>query len=56
MKVIKLLPGILISVAIAALAVWVESLMHIHLIGAAVIAMFIGMMLNYSLKNTEVFA
>ena len=55
MKVIKLLPGILISVAIAALAAWVESLMPIHLIGAAVIAMFIGMVLNYFLKDTKVF-
>ena len=55
MKVIKLLPGILISVAIAALAAWVESLMPIHLIGAAVIAMFIGMVLNYFLKDTTVF-
>ena len=55
MKVIKLLPGILMSVAIAALAAWVESLMPIHLIGAAVIAMFIGMVLNYFLKDTTVF-
>ena len=55
MKVIKLLPGILMSVAIAALAAWVESLMPIHLVGAAVIAMFIGMVLNYFLKDTTVF-
>ena len=55
MKVIKLLPGIIMSVAIAALAAWVESLMPIHLIGAAVIAMFIGMVLNYFLKDTTVF-
>lgn len=55
MKVIKLLPGILMSVAIAALAAWVESLMPIHLIGAAVIAMFIGMVLNYFLKDITVF-
>lgn len=56
MKVIKLFPGILISVGIAALAVWVEGLLPVHLIGAAVIAMFIGMLLNYFLKNTTVFA
>ena len=56
MKTLKLLPGILLSVAIAALATWVESLMPIHLIGAAVIAMFIGMLLNYFLKDTMLFA
>ena len=46
MKTLKLIPGILLSVAIAALACFIESLLPIHLIGSVVIAMFIGMMLN----------
>lgn len=46
MKILKWIPGIALSVAIAAVAVWIESLMPIHWIGAAVIAMFIGMVLN----------
>lgn len=56
MRYIKLLPGILLSVAIAALACWLESLLPIHLIGSAVIAMFIGMFLNQFLSKTAVFA
>ena len=56
MKIIKLFPGILLSVAIAALACWLESLLPIHLIGSAVIAMFIGMFLNQFVRTTDVFA
>ena len=56
MKVLKLFPGILISVAIALFAVWVESLLPIHLVGAAVIAMFIGVLLNPLIKGKKVFA
>ncbi|MBR4079386.1 MAG: YeiH family putative sulfate export transporter [Christensenellaceae bacterium] len=56
MKILKLFPGILISVGIALLACWLESLLPIHVIGSAVIAMFIGMILNSFLKNTVVFA
>ena len=56
MKISKLLPGIGLSAAIAALACWLESLLPIHLIGSAVIAMFIGMLLNSLLKNTKPFA
>ena len=56
MKTLKLIPGILLSVAIAALACFIESLLPIHLIGSAVIAMFIGMMLNGVIKNTKFFA
>lgn len=50
MKFLKMLPGIGLSLAIAALATWLESLLPIHLIGAAVIAMFIGMGINALLK------
>ena len=56
MKVLKVFPGIILSVGVAILACWLESLLPIHLIGSAVIAMFIGMILNYFLRNTKVFA
>ena len=56
MKAIKMIPGILLSLAIAALAVWLESLLPIHIIGAAVIAMFIGMILNTFLRKTKLFS
>ena len=55
MKVLKVFPGIILSVGVALLACWLESLLPIHLIGSAVIAMFIGMILNYFLRNTKVF-
>ncbi len=55
MKFLKTLPGIGLSLVIAALALWLESLLPIHVIGASVIAMFIGMALNYLLRNTNVF-
>ena len=47
MNAIKLLPGLVLSVAIAFVAVWVENLLPIHLIGGAVIAMFLGMLINH---------
>ena len=40
--VMKILPGFLLSLAIAAVAKFIESLFPIHLIGASVIALFIG--------------
>ena len=56
MKVLKIFPGIILSVGVALLACRLESLLPIHLIGSAVIAMFIGMILNYFLRNTKVFS
>ena len=56
MKFIKLFPGIILSVCIALLACWLESLLPIHLIGSAVIAMFLGMLINHYIKNTKVFS
>ena len=56
MKVLKVFPGIILSVGVALLACRLESLLPIHLIGSAVIAMFIGMVLNHFLRNTKVFA
>ncbi len=55
MKILKLLPGIGLSLAIAILSLWLESLLPVHVIGAAVIAMFIGIALNSILKNTTIF-
>ena len=42
----KLCPGFILALAIAAAAKWIESLLPVHLIGASVIALFIGMILN----------
>ena len=47
MKVLKFLSGIVVSVAVAAVAFFIENLLPIHLIGGAVIAMFIGMLVNH---------
>ena len=51
LKITKPLPGVLSSVVIAALACYIESLLPIHVVGSAVIAMFIGMIINYFLKD-----
>ena len=51
---LKFIPGILLSVGVAALACFIESLLPIHLIGSAVIAMFIGMSINHFLKDRKV--
>lgn len=56
MKVLKLLPGIILSAGVAVLACFIESLLPIHVIGSAVIAMFIGMILNHFLSGFTLFA
>ena len=53
---LKFIPGILLSVGVAALACFIESLLPIHLIGSAVIAMFVGMSINHFLKDRKVFS
>ena len=50
------LPGIFLSVLVAAIATLIESLLPIHVIGAAVIAMFIGMIFHSILKKTKIFS
>ena len=55
-KILNYVPGIALSVIVAAIAWFIESIMPIHLIGAAVIAMFLGMLINYFLKDTKVLA
>ena len=53
MKSLKFLSGVAVSVVIAAIACLIENLLPIHLIGGAVIAMFLGMVVNYFIgKNT----
>ena len=42
----KILPGFLLSLAIAFVAKLIESVLPIHIIGASVIALFIGMFIN----------
>ena len=56
MKFLKHIPGIILSAVIAFLACWIENILPIHLIGSAVIAMFIGMFLNHFLHNTTLFS
>lgn len=46
-KIIGILPGFLVAVVIAFVARLIESVIPMHLIGASVIAMFIGMILNH---------
>lgn len=46
-KILSAIPGVLASIAIAALAKYLESLLPIHIIGASVIALFLGMLVNY---------
>lgn len=52
-KIIELIPGFVLALVIAAIATFLESLMPIHIIGASVIAIFIGMIINYFWKPTS---
>lgn len=56
MELKRNLPGLAAAVVIAALACWLESLLPVHLIGSAVIAMFIGMFINYYAKPNALLA
>ncbi len=51
---IKIVPGFLFALAIAAISVFLEHLLPIHLIGASVIALFIGMFLNGLLPKSAI--
>lgn len=53
MKIVKIFPGFLLSVAIAAVSCLIENLLPIHLVGSAVIAMFIGMIINHFSGNQK---
>ncbi len=50
---LTILPGLGLSMAIACVAKLLEELLPIHLIGASVIAMFIGMIINAIRKPSE---
>ncbi|MCI2056520.1 MAG: putative sulfate exporter family transporter [Oscillibacter sp.] len=45
-KAVGILPGFAVALVIAVVAKWLESVLPIHLIGASVIALFIGMIIN----------
>ena len=55
-KITDTLPGLAAALAIAAVATFIESLLPIHIIGAAVIAMFIGMAFEPLVKKTPIMA
>ncbi|MCI7768103.1 MAG: YeiH family protein [Oscillospiraceae bacterium] len=55
-KITELLPGFMAAIAIAAIAKLIEGLLPIHLIGASVIALFIGMLINNFRKPSEHFS
>lgn len=46
-KIVELIPGMVIALLIAGIAKYIEGLLPIHLIGASVIALFIGMGMNH---------
>ncbi|MFI3205857.1 MAG: YeiH family protein [Clostridia bacterium] len=45
-KFFKIIPGVAVAISIAFVAQFIEGLLPIHLIGASVIALFIGMIIN----------
>lgn len=55
-SILNILPGFFTALIIAAIAKWLESLLPIHLIGASVIALFIGMILNQIKKPGKTMA
>ena len=56
LKILNLIPGTALAVLVAFLACFLESLLPVHVIGSAVIAMFIGMAINPLLGKTKLFA
>ena len=56
MSPIKVLPGMLLAAVIAAVSSWLESLLPVHVIGSAVIAMFLGMIVNHFWMPTAFWA
>lgn len=55
-KAARLVPGFALALLIAAFAKFVEHILPIHLIGASVIALFVGMIINAFWKPTKLFA
>lgn len=54
-ELFKVIPGLGVALVIAAFAKVLESLLPIHLIGASVIALFLGMLINYFVKPSSLF-
>lgn len=52
----KVLPGLCVALVIAAFAKLLESILPIHLIGASVIALFLGMIINHFVKPNAMLA
>lgn len=52
----KLVPGFAAALIIAAISKLIESFLPIHLIGASVIALFIGMIINHFCKPNDTFS
>lgn len=55
-KYTEIIPGFLLALVIAAFAKWLESLLPLPLIGASVIALFIGMIINSIKKPSPLLA
>ena len=53
-KFFGVIPGALMAVALALVGCYIESLMTIHIVGAAVIAMFLGMVVNHFMKPNKI--
>ena len=52
-KIASFVPGFALALVIAAVSKWLERLLPVHLIGASVIALFLGMLLHSLLKPSE---
>lgn len=52
-KYLELIPGFLLALIIAAVAKFIENLLPIHIIGASVIALFIGTIINSFYKPNQ---
>lgn len=53
---IQLVPGFALAIVLAAIARGLEALLPVHLIGASVIALFLGMLINYFWKPNTMLA
>lgn len=51
--IIRIIPGFLFALVIAAVSRFIEELLPIHLIGASVIALFIGMFINSFVPKSD---
>ncbi|MFI3284325.1 MAG: YeiH family protein [Erysipelotrichaceae bacterium] len=52
-KIKKIAPGFLVSLLIACLSVCIESVLPIHMIGASVIALFLGILCNHFFNTSK---